>query len=1005
MLVNGPSSKVKESIGKWTELSYAVITEQSLIGKTLYVNVGAWLTTFLEGAVEQPDSGYSIVYLPIPSRREMVLFGASETWENYKVEVLYQTPTRFTIYVTFLFTSDLGGLIDDVEVPVNADRFTPGVSPSVYDSPKFHLLEIYADGDGYRWYTQMKARFYENEWSVDTYVSGVKTDGYSLTSDTIFSFEIPDKVPNFDYYAGVYRKDADENDDYITDLELIYAQISGGVQQIGLDPEGYFKANQSQDIHLVGGKYQGFVTIDKNYFEADSDYAFFIAYSEGGQWYAETHDFGEGAAQNPIYGDLTRTVYDYNSTNQSYESDCVFGLSPFERVKLCASLDKASYDVALITGGESGSFDQNFIGVEVWTGNAVYNPGKDSTYFFNNANLTTTDSVVSFSACTEFRVPSSWEGLTKFVTFVFKFNVGDHIDYLYAPFRLNMASEDSIYSNPVFTDQDGNVLEDFYCMEDVDLLVVTLDSAFATGGDIIPILVKEGRVLEQDLYANLNFDTLGALIISGTNAYTAGTTSVQYVFDADLLTPQVEYCLRLISKNGVTEDNPDPSPCACFDVDLTQTVEIVGEFISTISLSFLFDGILSSEVQSVTIEALDAGTVWGEYTGSGATGGFSFNVITGHVADIKYDFKITLENGCTYDFRTGLATFLLDGSQTMKTVDVCNPPNDLFILAQCFNWPTLEFNCSNGLTTPVTGGVFVSSITGSDLYYSLESEEGEWTAYTVPVTGASWWMWDLSFADDCPDITVHDYKECPCDCDNSPTVAAVLSGTDLIITGGGTLNSPTTSDDITYSTDGVTFQAYTGPVDVTSFDDVSFLRVISYSDCCPYGLVAGQWLRYGSDDCDYSDFDLAAWYDTVLGTHNGGKIGTDASLYQDDLEYSLDDGLTWSTYSAGITGVNTVDWRRTLDYGNCDPVILTDQTVSPCCQEVATGVYSEVFTGLSSGNTVTLSRVPTEILNVLRNGAAIQPANYSLSVSALTISPDFGYYSQEDEFIIVIYKA
>ena len=99
------------------------------------------------------------------------------------------------------------------------------------------------------------------------------------------------------------------------------------------------------------------------------------------------------------FGEITTLIANYSSENM-VEGDCITGVMPCERVRLCIRMDKPTYDQMVVFNGTTGSFDNNFQIISWATSNFANDPNPAPANFG-----TTTDNVVNVESCINLQVP------------------------------------------------------------------------------------------------------------------------------------------------------------------------------------------------------------------------------------------------------------------------------------------------------------------------------------------------------------------------------------------------------------------------------------------------------------------------------------------------------------------------------------------------------------------------------------------------------------------------
>lgn len=1026
--VTSPDAQLKEAQGKYQSLTWEVESTTSVVGETIYVVPSLWASSQQSNLPGVPSISFSAVYTP-GLNSEMTLNGVGDIWKNGRVILEYVNAKNFKIHLRFINVADTLGSLGANSIN-NNDRFVSksyaGSQTTVYDVTRYLALQIYSSG-GNAGVSNINYSAQPSRTTGVNYVISAgsqNADGFSLVDDTLFAFEIEDTNIGTDYFVGIFRVDPEPTNgqDYPTDLNLQFASIDGGISQADQFP--YAKITSSTDIQNIGGKFIGAFGVDVSYFQSGFTYKFIIAYNKGGQWYSFVSDDIEQKSSeltpDAVYGNISYAVETYDSNSNTYPASNVCGISPYERVRLAVAMDKPSYLVLAQTNGASGNFDDNLVSVDIYIADSVLST-RDGDINFNSPGViqpavkevtgVDVDSDI-YQVLTEFRVPSGWAGLTKYVNFIWTFDMGDYFDFINTPMILNMASEvtDAV-SDPVFSGEFTDVI----CNDLESAITLDLDLAASSNYDIVPIILKNGKALEEDLYTNDNFDQLVQSILSGDASAISSDTELQYTIDPTQLDARAEYCLRFVFKEELSDvSNPDGGDCDCFDFDATQTVESFNNF--TTQLKFEFDAVseiaaLSTTVINWSVKAIGPnGNVLALENFTEASGEMTFEYPTPLFAEVDYEFLVTLENGCRYDAAFNMQS-LVDNNvvRQITMADICDPPDANLYSAGCLNYPTIELSCDdiNDQIIATKGGTILSTEISDVLSYSLTGFDGEFSDYSSPIDASeAWFKRYVEFSDGCPAVTIFKHIKCSfeeLECADDIELSTVYDADaqTLTISKTGTVSCGYSSDDIEYSSDdGLNFDPYVSPIDVSLIDELILKRTLECSDGCPTVLHTETWNKSAKINCNYSDFDLSAAFDAGLNIHSALRINLDSDLDEDKLEYSVDGGEVFQDYTGGVSA-DVVLFKRTLEYPGCEPHVITKVSARDCCVAATGDFYVELFTPTAGTDEVTTSNNVSQIIGVYRNGVLVKTDIWSRVGNTITFS-DRNFAS--GEWIVIQYK-
>lgn len=601
------------------------------------------------------------------------------------------------------------------------------------------------------------------------------------------------------------------------------------------------------------------------------------------------------------------------------ETCCIENICPGESSRFCVQMDEAEYNAAATAAGVNGTFEDNFVGV---TAGVVDSLGAPPFSF--DQGLTVTP--LSNGGCVDLTIPNEWQNSTKYIVFVFQFDLGTHMDYIYKPMRFTVGQANLSAAVVAIRDEDNNLLP-VLCNEETGQLTVFLQGDFE-GCDSLEVLIG----------------------LEGSDSYSAGpvtvqnvtATSAEAVIDLSLLGNYEDqaYCLRLRCIQAPI-DGPESCEGECFDMSLTQTTLSGGN-----NAVMRFEFTVPDDVESFQITTNTGASA----LLTGPTGSFDFNVATyGPEISVQYTI-IAVRGGCIFTSSLIMSTYNQTADATTVEYNICNAPPE----SSCNNYIGIITDCdpSGGYgneqiyaTAALDGATNIDTTT---FEYSLNGVDG-WAAYTggTPLTATfAAFRLTVTFTDGCPDLVAQESVTCLGNsvqfCNNQPELSECIFDADaqtLIVNDIGTYTSEVLDPLFAYSLDaGETWLTVDGPISTAGFTDgqvVMFRINPIYADNCNQGPEVFKECVYneGVTTCDYSAFSLACEVNdsTFTPTFGGDETGLAVSV----KEFSENGGASWDVYNnVPVTSASqTVLWRWELQYPGCDTFVLVVACTKECSVE------------------------------------------------------------------------
>lgn len=294
-------------------------------------------------------------------------------------------------------------------------------------------------------------------------------------------------------------------------------------------------------------------------------------------------------------GNISSVVETYSTVPcTQYTSTCLRGFAPCERVKMCVTIEKASYNAAVFECNESGTFDSNILqySMSVLDSDPVNGQSYPPSPIAGQT-IQIFDSEDNFTFCTTFRIPEDWINTLHYITFGFRFQMSDHIDTIYYP--ISMTVGEYVTPNSVtVTDQDGNeVIEGQFCgseLEEVRLDFILGDPDLSLQNVNWYVHKSNGTIDEYNGYFANCLPQIESDIVLYGDSEVAPVSPTYIVLDPTLL-PIGENCVKLVAKSDEIEVCP---PCTSFDGTITATVTMSNPLQQEVTIDYDFSGITST---------------------------------------------------------------------------------------------------------------------------------------------------------------------------------------------------------------------------------------------------------------------------------------------------------------------------------------------------------------------------------------------------------------------------
>lgn len=686
------------SVGFLATWTMRITTADTFLNKTIYFNPALFIdpntpnddTNFL------PIYGYSTTMTSTGVKQSApIIQGSSPTYQNYECFFELISATELEVELIFQFTADFNSFMNGTTKPNNfkltknaynnPNAFDNVFVPAVYNTGRVirgHLVtgnittgivseQIFVD-------FETEARWYESglsgsaaeftDWTLTLERAGNTVSTLSIYEDTTVKVTV-------DIGAGSIDTDSQITifrvDDVSNTIEYIQDTDEGvHFNDLLLKGKDYISSYTGWSLS-AGTVYEMEFVIDKNAVVRGGIYRILpIAFNAGNTITGSYLSFEIQANGLPtaITGTMTGEIFDYNEV---YTGNCL-EITAWERVKLCASVDKASYNLALSTAGLPGDFDTNLSNLTVqikrFPDEAVIFEVNDRQ---DNPALEISDTFTTYTSCLTYRIPESLVNTPLAIDHIFTYNIdleGNPYSDIVTFRQLincdvleeNEANPDQVITNIEFLDAGGNAVVEI--CEDFNGPLTVRITKIATANDynLIAALkpdVDGENVNEQEDYVIGYLPQLEDDRILTVDTVFGGDNIAEFTVDNTLLEDGVKYRMYAIAK----EVNPSPPViCPIINVETITTctnVLTVGvDTQGTFSIDYNITNLGGAAVTNVDILTNTTPKPAGADQNNNfvtASGNYLYLVtwIGGFAGDsirINVNMEITLDNGCTY---------------------------------------------------------------------------------------------------------------------------------------------------------------------------------------------------------------------------------------------------------------------------------------------------------------------------------------------------------------------
>jgi hypothetical protein len=955
--VNPPTSITSGASGQYASVTVRYTSTLSLSGKQLHFNPALWVSSYdVENSL--PTTGFRVTYPFSPQTLNFTLLPApnSQSQLNLRAELTVINNKTFDVTLFFVHFADINNFISNSNIDGLQRIIQKRIgSNSVYDEQRLLVFRVaYQTGSTlHQAYTDInyQASHYGRSInngppiapSIMVLTRGaIPVNSFSLVADTKVNFSInTTQIVAHEYYAGVFQINAIGGGNYWNSTNLQYGRLSNVVNSVEAIQSGQLK-NPVQ-LTQIGGGYSGSFVIDKAYFSNSGIYRVFVAYRIGSQW--QSFLSNEIAVLENFETTFGATTATWTVGSDTY-ADCLNGVQPGQSVTLEFEADKNDYNTNLAANGVGGSWNQNFVSVNVIQVNGA--PVSNQIPTGSSYPVIITEDSNTHTTSTGIIIPQGWAGEVIFFAAIYTFSVptpqGNLTDTVVRYVQLGVSDVTGGVSLVSVRD-DENVELTYLCDDYDGLITVTVQNDTGLTGLSIEWFVHE--------LGNFNNQYPGSIVSADSN-YSDGEAVI--VLDPSQLPIGIPICITLISTGA-----DEPADCPCFDfVGNLYSLSVTNDAVNY-GLAYDFSDLIGYQGSNWTFEVLDYNNnpvilVVNPPNNNGVIA-FSDAVPSGGFFIISMSANVVVYTSfCTYEFcfdlitSTGGGGFDIDLSQTVCTgLNTC----------QTFGRPSGCEEVDAGITAECVEGVITVTSTGSPAdvltdeldYYDFVTQD------FVPYLGPTEVQAEnnpeceffvrrtIQFDNGCDPVEIYELfgpccppDECPeLECEPQEDYDPDLNELTLSIECGSEV-----ADDILieYSIDGgVTYLEYTDPIDMTGIESVMWRMIVDYSISFPI-CEPNQFEYEGEFSLDgenpnlcISNPGLTATF--LNGCHTVEETGDVYFVESDVTEYSTDFGETWIAYSGEVCGPNVVLFRRIVMYTNmCEKSCVFVGSADPCCNAI-----------------------------------------------------------------------
>lgn len=404
-----------------------------------------------------PGTAYSIMYPFAAGTYEM-----QGIRKNWKVEIQIIDSYNFIIKHSFFITRNYGGFLSKNKINGStAFDIEDEINSSIYynlESVDRTKSNRPVERGGYALPVKISPTC---EKSFEFTLRNDDLDlieGYTTNEDLTIDFKINESVNNT-YYIGIYREDAIADvDDIVSGIGLQYGFVNGGaIQTVDVDiPKVVF--SEIKGFKTIAGESYSYTKINGAYLKPNGTYRLLLVYQIGGAWFSclspQIIEFYQKKTIGPLI-----SIGITDSFGNFGVSPCAHGLLKNREIKICAQVNKASYETKLDQLKIGGTYDSRIYKVNAFL--SKYQLSRSGEY------LSVTTGTNTY--CVNYKHDSN--DTYAFVTFEFIFQMDGYKDRVYKVVELKY--EETIETiTPIITNPIGDPTK-IICDEESGLYTIT----------------------------------------------------------------------------------------------------------------------------------------------------------------------------------------------------------------------------------------------------------------------------------------------------------------------------------------------------------------------------------------------------------------------------------------------------------------------------------------------------------------------------------------------------
>lgn len=276
-------------------------------------------------------------------------------------------------------------------------------------------------------------------------IDGEPSDGYRIGSDLTVKLRGFPRYTNTQYFAGIYRVDKllNQNAPFYDEIYMQMAKANNTAAEPFALTSGIIDKNYLKDMHVFRYDHLESIadfTIDKDYFESGGQYKIFVVAKESCQFKSYLSDvFSEQSTWDNPEGDFAIASVKVDGIDIDIEAGtCLYNIPYGSEVSFKAEFDKDTFENDLALKSLPGTFADYYREAECFISDSPQKLGSPVL------GEVITDELIGSKQTTTytFKIPESWQGLTKYVNigWIFDYN-GIQTDHIIGFIVINFANK------------------------------------------------------------------------------------------------------------------------------------------------------------------------------------------------------------------------------------------------------------------------------------------------------------------------------------------------------------------------------------------------------------------------------------------------------------------------------------------------------------------------------------------------------------------------------------